>query len=107
MQRYGDGPENELPLEVTGDYTRDIGYLKIAEYTVNVTNCNSHNNLLNNVWYQPEEVFPVFGTPEDRQHIFWVPVDPRYYAIAKKLEVIFKIINSVIFRAVNMSESVQ
>uniref|UniRef100_M1CU71 Mta/sah nucleosidase n=1 Tax=Solanum tuberosum TaxID=4113 RepID=M1CU71_SOLTU len=85
-QRYGDGAENELPLEVNGDYTRDIGYLKISEYSVNVTNCNSHNNLLNNIWYQPEEVFPVFGTPEDRQHIFWVPVDPRYYAIAKKLE---------------------
>ncbi|XP_055820561.1 bark storage protein A [Solanum dulcamara] len=85
-QRYGDGPENELPLEVNGDYTRNIGYLKIAEYTVNVTNCNSHNNLLNNVWYQPEEVFPVFGTPEDRQHIFWVPVDPVYFSIAKTLE---------------------
>ncbi|KAH0645213.1 hypothetical protein KY284_033097 [Solanum tuberosum] len=23
---------------------------------------------------------------QDRQHIFWVPVDPRYYAIANKLE---------------------
>ncbi|KAK4730189.1 hypothetical protein R3W88_023177 [Solanum pinnatisectum] len=86
-QRYGDGPETELPLEVNGDYTRDIGYLKISEYNVNViTNCNSHSNLLNHIWYQPEEVFPVFGTPEERQHIFWVPVDPRYYAIAKKLE---------------------
>ncbi|KAI6680028.1 hypothetical protein NL676_033909 [Syzygium grande] len=85
-QRYGQGPEDELALESNGDYTRKIGYLKFANYTANVTGCNSYDNLLNNIWYQPEEVFPVTGTPEERQHEFWVPVDSTYFAVAKKLE---------------------
>ncbi|XP_062019463.1 bark storage protein A-like [Rosa rugosa] len=83
-QRYGNGPENELPLESRGDYTREIGYLKLANYTINVT--DSSDNLLSNIWYQPEEVFPVNGTPEHREHAFWVPVDPFYYEISQKLE---------------------
>lgn len=45
----------------------------------------------NNIWYQPEEVFPMDGTPEERQHAFWVPVDPLYYNISKKLEVIARL----------------
>ncbi|KAM3687788.1 hypothetical protein ACJW31_10G100900 [Castanea mollissima] len=64
-QRYGLGPDDELPLESAGDYTRSIGYLKFANYTVNVT----------------ED-----GTPEERQHAFWVAVDPHYYEISKQLE---------------------
>ncbi|XAR70866.1 Adenosylhomocysteine nucleosidase [Bertholletia excelsa] len=85
-QRYGQGPEDELALEADGDYTRDIGYLHFAHYAANVSDCSSHDNLLNNVWYQPEEVFPVDGTPEERQHAFWVPVDSHYYEISQKLE---------------------
>nr|GLL38092.1 bark storage protein A-like [Ipomoea trifida] len=85
-QRYGDGPENELPLEVNGDYTREIGFIKFAKYATNVDQCNSQDNLLNNVWYQPEEIFPVDATPEERQHIFWVPVDSDYFQIAQSLE---------------------
>ncbi|XWS17720.1 hypothetical protein CRYUN_Cryun33cG0091500 [Craigia yunnanensis] len=85
-QRYGDGPLDELPLESNGDYTRDIGYIKFANYTTNVTSCNSHDNLLNNVWYQPEEVFPVDGTPEQRELAFWVSVDPLYFYISQFLE---------------------
>ncbi|KAH6835830.1 Phosphorylase superfamily protein [Perilla frutescens var. hirtella] len=85
-QRYGDGPEDELPLEANGDYTRKIGYLKFANYATNVSNCSSNNNLLNNVWYQPEEIFPVDGVPEQRQHAFWVPVNSDYLKLAKKLE---------------------
>ncbi|XP_019184967.1 PREDICTED: bark storage protein A-like [Ipomoea nil] len=85
-QRYGDGPENELPLEVNGDYTREIGFIKFAKYATNVDECNSQDNLLNNVWYQPEEIFPVDATPEERQHIFWVPVDSHYFQIAQSLE---------------------
>ncbi|KAA8521809.1 hypothetical protein F0562_012482 [Nyssa sinensis] len=85
-QRYGDGPDDELALEVNGDYTREIGYIKFANYSTNITNCNSHDNLLNNVWYQPEEVFPIDGTPEERQHAFWVPIDTHYFEISKKLE---------------------
>ncbi|KAL5558686.1 hypothetical protein UlMin_034897 [Ulmus minor] len=85
-QRYGQGPEDELPLESNGDYTREVGFLKFANYTVNVTDCSSYDNLLNNIWYQPEEIFPVDGTPEEREHAFWVPVDPTYYNIAKNLE---------------------
>ncbi|KAF8035830.1 hypothetical protein BT93_C1759 [Corymbia citriodora subsp. variegata] len=85
-QRYGQGPEDDLALESDGDYTRKIGYLRFANHTVNATACPSHDNLLNNVWYQPEEVFPVTGTPEERQHAFWIPVGSAYFAVAKKLE---------------------
>nr|GMD95738.1 bark storage protein A-like [Ipomoea batatas] len=84
--RYGDGPENELPLEGNGDYTREIGFIKFAKYATNVDQCNYQDNLLNNVWYQPEEIFPVDATPEERQHIFWVPVDSNYFQIAQSLE---------------------
>lgn len=89
LQRYGDGPNDELPLEENGDYTREIGYLNFGNYNVNNgTNCTaSYDNLLNNIWYQPEEVFPVDGIPEERQHAFWVPVDSHYYKISQELEV--------------------
>ncbi|KAB1204374.1 hypothetical protein CJ030_MR8G014175 [Morella rubra] len=36
--------------------------------------------------YQPEEVFPKDGTPEEREHAFWVTVDPRYFNISKTLQ---------------------
>ncbi|KAK6129685.1 hypothetical protein DH2020_036551 [Rehmannia glutinosa] len=85
-QRYGLGPENELPLEGNGDYTREIGYIKFANYATNVSNCKYNDNLLNNIWYQPEEIFPVDGTPEERQHVFWVPVDDNYFQLSQKLE---------------------
>ncbi|XP_048332052.2 bark storage protein A [Ziziphus jujuba] len=85
-QRYGQGREDELPLEANGDYTREIGYIKFADYTVNVSHSSSYDNLFNNIWYQPEEVFPVDGTPEERQHIFWIPVDPLYYNLSQNLE---------------------
>lgn len=83
LQRYGHGPEDELPL----NSMRDIGCLNLASYTVNVTAGSSYDNLLNNIWYQSEEVFPIDGTPEQREFIFWVPVDPFYYEISKNLEV--------------------
>ncbi|GJT77978.1 bark storage protein A [Tanacetum coccineum] len=78
-----------LPLESNGDYTRSIGYLKFSDYNNDTTTQNKEyfkDNLLNRVWYQPEEVFPINTTPETRQHAFWVPVDKHYYALAKKLE---------------------
>ncbi|KAM6544862.1 hypothetical protein CsatB_025598 [Cannabis sativa] len=84
-QRYGQGAENELALEANGDYTREVGYLKFADYAVNVSKGGS-DNVLNNIWYQPEEVFPIDGTPEQREHAFWIPVDPYYYYVAKSLQ---------------------
>ncbi|XP_060959761.1 bark storage protein A isoform X3 [Cannabis sativa] len=83
-QRYGQGAENELALEANGDYTREVGYLKFADYAVNVS--KGGDNVLNNIWYQPEEVFPIDGTPEQREHAFWIPVDPYYYYVAKSLQ---------------------
>lgn len=80
-QRYGHGAENELALEATGDYTRDIGFIKFANYST-----EESDNFLNNIWYQPEEIFPIDGTPEERQHAFWVPVDSHYFDLAQKLE---------------------
>ena len=87
MQRNGDGPADQLPLEENGDYTREIGYIKFANYATNITNCPTNDNLLNNVWYQPEEVFFIDGVPEEREHAFWVPVDTHYFQLAKNLEV--------------------
>ncbi|GJW91865.1 bark storage protein A-like protein [Tanacetum coccineum] len=81
-QRYGNGPEDSLPLEDFGDYTREIGDLVFANYSTNLES----ENLLNRIWYQPEEVFPVDGTPEERQHVFWVPVNTAYFELAKNLE---------------------
>ncbi|KAJ7965962.1 Bark storage protein A [Quillaja saponaria] len=91
-QRYGKGAEDELALESNGDYTREIRYLKFANYTrINVsdsspTSFSSYNNLLNNIWYQSEEVFPINGIPEERQHAFWVTVSSHYFNISQKLK---------------------
>lgn len=85
-QRYGDGPKDELALESNGDYTRDIGYLEFSHYNNDTKNVKSPDNLLNRVWYQPEEIFPVNGTPEIRQHSFWGPVDDYYFSLAERLE---------------------
>ncbi|CAL4896299.1 unnamed protein product [Urochloa decumbens] len=91
-QRYGDGPENELALESNGDYTRKLGNLNFTDYTVANKNGRparsaAAGNLLNAVWYQPEEVFPASSsTPESRGHAFWVPVDAHYYDLTRKLE---------------------
>ncbi|WVZ72932.1 hypothetical protein U9M48_021314 [Paspalum notatum var. saurae] len=85
-QRDGDGPDNELPLEAAGDYTREYGFLNFSDYTVAVGQGQLVGNTLNSIWYQPEEIFPASGTPEQRQHAFWVPVSERYYALAAQLE---------------------
>ncbi|KAI3524631.1 hypothetical protein L1887_03291 [Cichorium endivia] len=87
-QRYGEGSESELPLESNGDYTRNIGFLKFSDYNNDTTTQYNEvkDNLLNNVWYQPEEVFPINTEPETRQHAFWVPVDNNYFALSKQLE---------------------
>lgn len=84
-QRYGDGPDKELALESNGDYTRKLGNLNFTDYSVD-KNARSDGNLLNSVWYQPEEVFPANGTPEVRGHEFWVPVDGYYYDLSRKVE---------------------
>ncbi|XP_028802104.1 bark storage protein A-like isoform X2 [Neltuma alba] len=85
-QRYGQGPEDELPLEANGDYTREIGYLKFADYTTYIGDGSSYDNRLNNIWYQPEEIFAIDGTPEERQHAFWIPVDSMFFQMSQKLE---------------------
>ncbi|KAK9102746.1 hypothetical protein Sjap_020000 [Stephania japonica] len=84
-QRYGDGAKDELAFEANGDYTRQIGYINISKYS-NVTNGGLSTNLLNNIWYQPEEIFPVDGEPEIRQHAFWVPVENHYFEVAKNIK---------------------
>ncbi|CAK9172749.1 unnamed protein product [Ilex paraguariensis] len=84
-QRYGDGPNDELALESNGDYTREVGYLKFFKFNNDTETGESSDNLLNNVWYQPEEIFPIDGYPEMRQHAFWVPVNNHYFSVAQKL----------------------
>ncbi|KAK4415462.1 hypothetical protein Salat_2653600 [Sesamum alatum] len=85
-QRWGDDADDELALESSGDYTREIGYLKFSDHNNNTNNSESTDNFLNRVWYQPEEIFSSDGQPEVRQHAFWVPVDTLYLSLAKKLE---------------------
>ncbi|GAB4852611.1 hypothetical protein Ancab_016825 [Ancistrocladus abbreviatus] len=85
-QRYGEGPSDELALESNGDYTRKIGFLNFSNYDQNLAGNSNSSNLLNSVWYQPEEVFPVQGIPEVRQRAFWVPVDNHYFQLSRKLE---------------------
>ncbi|KAI5074394.1 hypothetical protein GOP47_0010355 [Adiantum capillus-veneris] len=82
-QRYEDGPDDELSLEENGDFTREIGYIHFGNYN---NPPKKRDNYLNNVWFQPEEVFPVTGTPEVREHHFWVPVDKTYLKIAKQIK---------------------
>ncbi|KAF3328737.1 bark storage protein A [Carex littledalei] len=82
-QRYGDDAQDELAFEAFGDYTRQYGYLNFSDYDVDQKSSGSY---LNSVWYQPEEVFPITGTPEVRQHAFWVQVDQNYYNLSQKLE---------------------
>ncbi|KAM0969607.1 hypothetical protein ACFX13_018103 [Malus domestica] len=85
-QRFGDGPNDELSLESFGDYTREVGYIKFSDFSNKTKVGTSVPNLLNSAWYQPEETFPVHGTPEVRQHAFWVPVNHKYFSLTKKLE---------------------
>jgi len=79
-QRYGDDENDELSLEVNGDYTREIGYLKYSDYSTD------SDNLLNRVWYQPDEIFPVTGVPEVREHAFFIPVDSYYLQLSNQLQ---------------------
>lgn len=85
-QRYGQGVEDELALEAQGDYSREYGNIRFADYTTNISEHSHPDNLLNYVWYQAEEVFPIDGTPEQRHHVFWIPVDANYFNVAEKLE---------------------
>lgn len=72
--------------EDIGDFRTELGYLKFANYNNYTKHSKSEENLLNKVWYQPERIFPVDGTPEVWQPAFWVPVDKTYFEIARKLK---------------------
>ncbi|GLJ53334.1 hypothetical protein SUGI_1137280 [Cryptomeria japonica] len=80
--RHGQGVNDELALESNGDYTRKIGHIHFANYSTE----EGVDNLLNNVWYNPDEIFPLSGTPEVRQHAFWVNVSETYYNLAEQLK---------------------
>ncbi|GAA0150317.1 hypothetical protein LIER_09282 [Lithospermum erythrorhizon] len=86
MQRDGDGSDEPLALEVNGDYTRDIGYLEFDDYNTGFICVIKPFNLLNRVWFQPEEIFHIDGQSEVRQHALWIPADENYLAIAQKLK---------------------
>ncbi|XP_022882443.1 bark storage protein A-like [Olea europaea var. sylvestris] len=96
-QRFGDGRDDELAFESDGDYTRKYGYLRFADYEVGEVSVNSSDNLLNRVWYQPEEIFHADGKSEIRQHAFWVPIAERYFSLAKNLEdIVLERCNSIV-----------
>ncbi|KAF8400833.1 hypothetical protein HHK36_014135 [Tetracentron sinense] len=86
-QKYGDGPDDELPLEEYGDFTRDYGHLNFADYT-NKTDVDEYSadNFLNSIWYQPEEIFHADGDPESKDTTFWVPIANAFFQFAKNLE---------------------
>ena len=54
MQGYGQGQKMSYPSNQM-ETTREIGYLKFANYTANVSDGSSYDNLLNNIWYQPKQ----------------------------------------------------
>ncbi|KAF9615544.1 hypothetical protein IFM89_029791 [Coptis chinensis] len=83
-QKYGQGPNDALSSEEDGDFTRDYGYLNFADYTS--SNDDTHNNFLNNVWFQAEDVFHFDGAPESRDKAFWIPITQSFFEQAKKLE---------------------
>ncbi|KEH27142.1 bark storage-like protein [Medicago truncatula] len=72
--------------EDKGDFSTELGYLKFANYNNYTKHYKLEDNLLNKVWYQPERIFPIDGTPEVWQPAFWVPVDKTYFEIARKLK---------------------
>ncbi|BAU02888.1 hypothetical protein LR48_Vigan10g012400 [Vigna angularis] len=72
--------------EENGDFNTKFGYLEFSDYSNSTKDFNTDTNLLNKVWYQPEELFPVNGIPEARHHIFWTTVDKTYFKIAGKLK---------------------
>jgi hypothetical protein len=64
-QFFDEGPSSRHnPLEAADDYTREFGFLNFSDYTVGKGNPELSANTLNSIWYQPEEIFPVSGTPE-------------------------------------------
>ncbi|CAJ2636779.1 unnamed protein product [Trifolium pratense] len=78
-QRFGDKEDGN------GKFNTEFGYLKFSDYKNYTKHSESSvENLLNKVWYQPERIFPVNGTPEKWQDVFWVPVDKTYFEIARK-----------------------
>ncbi|XP_020216890.1 bark storage protein A [Cajanus cajan] len=73
--------------EIDGDFSRKFGNLEFADYSNCSKDFESKNtNLLNKVWYQAEEIYPVNGNPEVSHDIFWVPVDKTYFKIARNLK---------------------
>ncbi|KAH9288057.1 hypothetical protein KI387_032174 [Taxus chinensis] len=84
-QKYGRGENDELSWEESGDYTREIGYLKFNNYSTPPG--ENIDNLLNNLWYQPDEIFPVNGAPDVCEHVFWIPASESYYQLAEKITI--------------------
>ncbi|PKI76277.1 hypothetical protein CRG98_003388 [Punica granatum] len=80
------GQTTSYHLSQSGDFNRKIGALNISEYNEGSDNKDGKSNLLNNVWLQEEEIYPINGIPEQRQHVFWVPVDKHYFAVSEKLK---------------------
>ncbi|XP_043725568.1 uncharacterized protein LOC122672136 [Telopea speciosissima] len=84
--RYGDGPEDKLSLEEDGDFTREYGYLNFGNYTYKTKDDDSADNFLNNIWYQPEEIFHSEEDPDSKSKTFWVPVCQSIYEFTRELE---------------------
>ncbi|WJX25905.1 hypothetical protein P8452_14893 [Trifolium repens] len=80
-QRFGDNKDED-----SGDFNREFGYLEFSNYNNHTKHSKSVENFLNKVWYQPERIFLVDGTPEVWQPAFWIPVDKTYFEIARKLK---------------------
>ncbi|XP_058074303.1 bark storage protein A-like [Magnolia sinica] len=85
-QRYGDGPDDELSLEPDGAFTREIGSLNFADFNNKTDKEDTPENILNSVWFQPEDIFPTDGIPESSEQKFWVAVDHLLFDLSKKLE---------------------
>ncbi|KAL6006186.1 hypothetical protein ACLOJK_040232 [Asimina triloba] len=99
-QRYGGGPDEELPLESEGHFTRQIGSLNFSDFIHHhgvdgggddgeggdEGDEDEEDNFLNSIWFQPEEIFSINRTAESSDKVFWVAVNHVFMELAKKLE---------------------
>ncbi|XP_006833371.2 bark storage protein A [Amborella trichopoda] len=80
-QRYGDGPQKSSN-QSSGKYCERPQYLHFAAFN----KPSSANNLLNNVWFEAEDVFPKIEKHKPDKQVFWIPAHHHYISISGKLK---------------------
>ncbi|XP_057830326.2 bark storage protein A [Cryptomeria japonica] len=66
-----------------GSFTREIANLTVSKYNVGEKRVN---NKLQSVYFQPETLYSVKGTPEVGTAKFWFRVDDKLFATAQEIQ---------------------